>query len=195
MRPNRHRIGFRLYRDDGTYEPLWFTPIRTALALLFWGTVATGLSKLGLQPSLGPFGPYLALLLSLIGLTFLLRVAIAYPTSVTFPALCAMFGLVLIGYAYLYQRLGIIGPGDVESREFGTCLYFSVVTFTTVGYGDFRPAIGSRPVAALEAITGYVYFGLFVAFISSRWSRPIPRLDRAFSESHESIPQGPRSTD
>jgi hypothetical protein len=41
-------------------------------------------------------------------------------------------------------------------------LYFSVVTFTTLGYGDFQPAVGlSRFFASLEAIIGAFTMALF----------------------------------
>ena len=42
------------------------------------------------------------------------------------------------------------------------CLYFSVVTFTTLGYGDLVPLGGSRVMAAIEAFTGSFSMALFV---------------------------------
>ncbi|MCA0929458.1 potassium channel family protein [Ruegeria profundi] len=51
--------------------------------------------------------------------------------------------------------VGAKGPYDV--------LYFSYVTFTTVGFGDLRPAGLCRGLAVAEAITGYILLGLFVA--------------------------------
>ena len=42
-------------------------------------------------------------------------------------------------------------------------VYFSVVTFTTLGYGDIQPLGVTRLFAALEALIGYFIFGLFVA--------------------------------
>ena len=42
-------------------------------------------------------------------------------------------------------------------------LYFSVVTFTTLGFGDIRPQSGwSRTVAALEALGGVILIALFI---------------------------------
>ena len=51
--------------------------------------------------------------------------------------------------------VGAKGPADV--------LYFSYVTFTTVGFGDLKPAGLCRGLAVAEAITGYILLGLFVA--------------------------------
>ncbi|MBU2714033.1 ion channel [Zooshikella harenae] len=42
------------------------------------------------------------------------------------------------------------------------CLYFSVVTFTTLGYGDFTPVGLTRLIAAIEAFTGSFTMALFV---------------------------------
>ena len=45
-------------------------------------------------------------------------------------------------------------------------MYFSLVTITTVGYGDFSPAgVIGRAAAGLEAIIGQVYLVVVVAYI------------------------------
>ena len=46
-----------------------------------------------------------------------------------------------------------------------TSIYFSIVTWTTLGYGDFRPVESMRIVAACEAILGYVYMGVMVGVV------------------------------
>ena len=81
-------------------------------------------------------------------------------------------GLVLTcSIAYLFT--GIIDNGSVVrfDRELSLsenlfywldCLYFSIVTFTTLGYGDLTPFGGSRAVAALEAFSGSFSLALFV---------------------------------
>jgi len=46
--------------------------------------------------------------------------------------------------------------------DFLNCLYFSVVTFTTLGYGDFQPAVGlSKFFVSLEAIIGAFTMALY----------------------------------
>ena len=53
-----------------------------------------------------------------------------------------------------------------DLRIFGYALYYSVVTFTTLGYGDFIPVGWSRLFAALEAFNGAFMIALFIlAFI------------------------------
>ncbi len=46
--------------------------------------------------------------------------------------------------------------------NFSKSLYFSVVTFTTLGYGDLVPLGVSRLVAAIEAFAGSFTLALFV---------------------------------
>lgn len=46
--------------------------------------------------------------------------------------------------------------------SFLECLYFSVITFTTTGYGDYSPVGFSRLVATIEAFTGAFSISLFV---------------------------------
>ncbi len=45
---------------------------------------------------------------------------------------------------------------------FGKAFYFSIVTFTTLGYGDISPIGWSRPIAAIEALAGVFMNALFL---------------------------------
>ncbi|CAJ1873292.1 hypothetical protein PEKONANI_03154 [Aeromonas jandaei] len=51
------------------------------------------------------------------------------------------------------------------------CLYYSVVTFTTLGYGDFTPIGLSRLFAAFEAFTGSFTLALFVVVFVKKMTR------------------------
>ncbi|MDD7805320.1 MAG: pentapeptide repeat-containing protein [Endozoicomonas sp. (ex Botrylloides leachii)] len=51
------------------------------------------------------------------------------------------------------------------------CLYFSMVTFTTLGYGDLTPHGLSRLCAALEAFTGSFSLALFVVVVVKKMTR------------------------
>lgn len=59
--------------------------------------------------------------------------------------------------------IGANGPADI--------LYFSYVTFTTVGYGDMSPTGLCRALAVAEAVTGYILLGLFVAAAVAIYAR------------------------
>ena len=68
----------------------------------------------------------------------------------------SLFAAVFGAHGYSDQCIeGARGPADV--------LYFSYVSFTTVGFGDLRPVGVCRAIAVAEAVTGYILLGLFVA--------------------------------
>ena len=58
-----------------------------------------------------------------------------------------------------------------DLRTFGYALYFSVVTFTTLGYGDFTPVGWSRPFAAVEAFNGAFMIALFILGFVKKMTR------------------------
>lgn len=56
--------------------------------------------------------------------------------------------------------------------DFLRCLYFSAISFATLGYGDFQPlSWGSRTLAALEGLFGIVLMALFAVTIAKRFAR------------------------
>ncbi len=74
--------------------------------------------------------------------------------------------LVIIGWACLYffggiMEDGILIEGSILER-IKSCLYFSMVTFTTLGYGDLHPTAAMRFLAAVEALLGAFLMALFV---------------------------------
>lgn len=63
---------------------------------------------------------------------------------------------------------------DGMSRDWryaGNCLYFSVVTFTTLGYGDFQPYPGMRWLSATEAALGAALMAMFIVSLSRKFVR------------------------
>ncbi len=55
--------------------------------------------------------------------------------------------------------------------SFGPCLYFSVVTFTTLGYGDYIPEGGLRYVAAIEVLLGVILIAFLTAVLARKFVR------------------------
>lgn len=69
------------------------------------------------------------------------------------------------GWAALYMRLGLF-----ETLE--SALYFSIVSFTTVGYGDVVLEPGWRLLAGMTATHGLLSFGLFTAVLVEVFNLP-----------------------
>jgi len=66
-----------------------------------------------------------------------------------------------------------------RTADFWDCLYFSIITVTSVGYGDMRPTGGCRFVAGLEAVFGLVFLGVIISqLVSARSDRILDRLYR-----------------
>ncbi|WP_341235047.1 potassium channel family protein [uncultured Sulfitobacter sp.] len=70
-------------------------------------------------------------------------------------------------YLIFHQHFECIS-GDPTSLDI---LYFSFVTFTTLGYGDFSPVGVCKGFAALEAIVGYLSLGIFAALLVTYLAR------------------------
>jgi hypothetical protein len=61
-------------------------------------------------------------------------------------------------WAAVHLGLGVLADWD-------TGIYFSIVTMTTVGYGDVILSGDWRLLAAFQAMTGMLVFGLSAAFL------------------------------
>lgn len=68
----------------------------------------------------------------------------------------AIMIITLFTGAYMSSSIEFIENGQKTSLVFEKALYFSTVTFTTVGYGDITPLGINRLLAALEAFIGVV---------------------------------------
>jgi hypothetical protein len=80
--------------------------------------------------------------------------------------------LAAVGFAYLYEILELFQPGSfagvpeaASPQELGDALlYFSLVSLTTVGYGDIVPASSvARPLAVFEGAFGTLYLAVMIA--------------------------------
>ena len=75
------------------------------------------------------------------------------------------------GWAVLYMALGLFNALE-------PALYFSVVSFTTVGYGDVVLEPGWRLLAGMTATHGLLIFGIFTAFLVEVFRFPTRRRTR-----------------
>ncbi|MBR9864826.1 MAG: two pore domain potassium channel family protein [Rhodobacteraceae bacterium] len=72
--------------------------------------------------------------------------------------------LMILSSAGLFHAYGIISPDEaaVTNRDL---VYFSAVTFSTLGFGDFRPAADARLIAASLAILGNLHLAVLVGAV------------------------------
>jgi hypothetical protein len=66
-----------------------------------------------------------------------------------------------------------VGLGLFDSFE--PALYFSIISFTTVGFGDVVLEPGWRLLAGMTATHGLLNFGLFTAFLVEVFRLPTRR--------------------
>lgn len=88
-----------------------------------------------------------------------------------FRTLAIACGVILVS-AILYRFSGlIISDGFLQNVNFWESLYLSIVTYTTVGFGDYLPFGWVRAVAALEALSGIFLTPLFLIALARRYLR------------------------
>ena len=73
-------------------------------------------------------------------------------------------------FALIYWLLpeGQFRIPDENPMDYGSCLYYSIVTITTLGFGDYTPTHGwSQAVTACEVMCGLIVLGLFLNAVGS----------------------------
>lgn len=136
-----------------TFRSRALTGIRWGFLAAFFALTAAGLfSYLRNSRSVAQAQLYTAvsiyLLLGLLWTTLYLAMDAFYPGSI---------------------RIGSL-PADRQTE----LLYFSLITLSTIGYGDIVPLSGeARILAALEGVTGVLYIAITVALLVSRFRREI----------------------
>lgn len=78
-------------------------------------------------------------------------------------------------WATLYLAIDTVSPGSIQigsqtADRQTELLYFSLITLSTIGYGDIVPVSGeARILAALEGVTGVLYIAITVALLVGRF--------------------------
>ena len=73
-------------------------------------------------------------------------------------------------FALIYWALpdGQFRIPDGAGTDFGSWLYYSIVTITTLGFGDYTPAHGiAQAVTAIEVMCGLLFLGFFLNAVGS----------------------------
>ncbi len=109
----------------------------------------------------------------------------------TFQLFAIWIGTILLsGFCFwlgaLIGKSGLVEAGHpvgADLKGFGSALYFSFVTATSIGYGDIVPVGGARVIAVGEAIAALLIFGAVVAkFVSHRQDELMSEIHRVTFE-------------
>ncbi|MDR3748825.1 MAG: ion channel [Acidobacteriota bacterium] len=93
----------------------------------------------------------------------------------------SIYLLLGIQWFTLYSAIDVFYPGSIlyssatVTDRSSELLYFSLITLSTIGYGDIVPLHGEvRMLAALEGITGVLYVAITVALLVSAYKQRAP---------------------
>ena len=97
------------------------------------------------------------------------------------------FTILFVGYiifnlifSLIYTYFGpenILGLDSENGSVFFQTFFFSIQTFTTVGYGTLAPlGIATQIVASIEAFVGFLSFSLATGLLYGRFSRPRSKI-------------------
>ncbi|MGG5817435.1 potassium channel family protein [Falsiroseomonas sp. HW251] len=110
-------------------------------------------------------------------------------------AFLMLYALLIVGFAAAYRiadGLSVValftGPGGPMRLTYSDALHFSVVTLSTVGYGDIQPHDdGIRVLSSLEVVAGQLMllFGFAEIMRARRGGHEERHLDRGRKDRHE----------
>lgn len=70
--------------------------------------------------------------------------------------------LTILCFGTLYFQIGLVFGGETVFPSFLDAIYFSAVTFSTLGFGDFSPTPELRMTSAAEALIGNLHLGMII---------------------------------
>ncbi len=99
------------------------------------------------------------------------------PTKATFNfaiILLVAFAAIIFAHTVQIWTWAIVFAGTGALQSVTEAFYFSMVTYTTLGYGDIVLVDGFRLFGTFASITGLLTFGLSTAFLVGLMARIIP---------------------
>ncbi len=148
----------------------------TPLILIWFLDLATGPNSIAIAIARHAFG------IAFVGFVILLILGHLFATDRvkvdTIAASLCIYFLIAIVWAEIFSIMEIANPGsfvvisgdtpdvrlEVGGEGTAMALYYSLVTMTTLGYGDIVPKTApARMFAAMEAVTGQMYLAVLVA--------------------------------
>lgn len=88
-------------------------------------------------------------------------------------AWCVAYILIFVAaYGWMFSLVALKGPDGEISGDLASAIYFSVITWTSVGYGEFTPNSSfARLLAGIEALNGYLIMAMFIATLLKTFER------------------------
>lgn len=117
----------------------------------------------------------LAIISIIIALSFMIRLAIDYKFKHFAFSTVGLVGII-ISFAIIYMASGAMQDSKHVELNFTDAVYFSIVTWTTLGYGDFTPTTDARLFTAVEALIGYFFTAVIVGVLITSIARTLDQL-------------------
>jgi hypothetical protein len=99
-----------------------------------------------------------------------------------------------LAYWVLSVNLQVGSFAGLPVESFQDCLYFSVVTYTSLGFGDQIPVSHARLIAGVEALNGLLLIGWAASFtylaMERYWPLHAQKAPRKKAGIRRSIPRG-----
>ncbi|HZB19012.1 MAG TPA: ion channel [Blastococcus sp.] len=153
--------------------------LRAGLSVISLGAASVVLAAPG-DPTAAVLGLWLAVVVAMT-IWAIVRRVLAHPAVTMQTVFGGLSAYLLIGFLFtgLYSAVAHLGPGDFfaggQPANSSTLQYFSFVTMTTTGYGDFTPAgNGARSLAVLEALLGQIFLVTLVARLVAMFGQVRP---------------------
>ncbi|GMG83695.1 hypothetical protein LNKW23_29080 [Paralimibaculum aggregatum] len=143
--------------------------------IALWGLLRLAHHLTGETALLGPlFLLSITLLIGTLGVTLVQLLTRSESLDALFGAVFCYF-LMGLTWALFFQRVELWAPGSFAIGDTEPTLaeftYFSLVTLTTLGYGDIAPLSPvARVAAGLEAAFGTLYVAIFIGRVVGRFS-------------------------
>lgn len=102
------------------------------------------------------------IIIQLVPLT--LNLSRSYYTAVVIVTIVQL-AVTILTFTFHYQAFGLLRESKAFTPTFTEALYFSVTTFTTLGYGDLQPLPAARLVTSVEALAGMISVAITAAII------------------------------
>jgi len=130
------------------------------------------------------------------------------PVVIDFIGLVWFSALLPFCFGLVYWHYGLINASGSLVKDGATAMYFSFITWTTLGYGDVTPLSSGRVFTAVEAFLGYLFLGILIAavirtanalaapFIQRDWAeieKWVEKAERDWKEDENSLTESKNS--